>query len=203
MGLESLNPATLSDMHKYQNTLDQTKKVLDLCGDHGIMVASGLLLSPVMDDLDYIYSLPPRLKDCGLHMPAYICFESPIPGTPHFHRLAAEEKPALLPNALLRDFAGYTLVTKPKRESPEDFVAGYRWLMENVYTPQTRWERFSVPWEPNQLGMNSSSPARAWARPIVATVRTSREEWAKRRMTSISTRPPRAMPVRMPRPMAT
>jgi hypothetical protein len=143
MGLESLNPATLSDMHKYQNTLDQTKKVLDLCGDHGIMVASGLLLSPVVDDLDYIYSLPPRLKDCGLHMPAYICFESPIPGTPHFHRLAAEEKPALLPNALLRDFAGYTLVTKPKRESPEDFVAGYQWLMENVYTPQTRWERFS------------------------------------------------------------
>jgi radical SAM superfamily enzyme YgiQ (UPF0313 family) len=143
MGLESLNPATIADMHKHQNAIDKTKTVLEQCREHGILIGSGLLLSPVVDDLDYIQSVPARLKECGLHLAAYICFESPIPGTPHFHRLAAENEPAFLPNALLRDFSGYTLVTKPKRESAESFVAGYKWLVENIYTTKTRLTRFA------------------------------------------------------------
>jgi radical SAM superfamily enzyme YgiQ (UPF0313 family) len=143
MGLESLNPATIADMHKHQNAIGKTKSVLELCARNGIVVSSGLLLSPVTDTLEYIQSLPARLKECGLHMPAYICFESPIPGTPHFHRLASEEVAAFLPNALLRDFSGYTLVTRPKRETTERFVEGYRWLLEHVYTTRTKLARLA------------------------------------------------------------
>lgn len=143
VGLESFNPDTISDMHKYQNSIDRTKTVLDQCRRNGISVASGLMLSPVIDDLDYIQTIPRHLKDCGLHMPSYICFESPIPGTPHFHRLAAEEEPALLPNALLRDFSGYTLVVRPKRESVEDFIEGYKWVVANTYTPKARLAKFA------------------------------------------------------------
>jgi hypothetical protein len=76
-------------------------------------------------------------------MPSYVCFESPIPGTPNFHRLAAEDPPALLPNALLRDFAGFTLVVRPKRASLEEFVAGYRWVLENVFTAQRKATKLS------------------------------------------------------------
>jgi len=114
--------------------------VLDLCRRHGILVESPLMLSPVTDDLDYIQSIPDRLRDCGLHVPTFVCIESPIPGTPHFHRLAGEGA-AFLPNALLRDFNGYTLVTRPKLESVEDFTRGYAWAVENIYTRKARAAR--------------------------------------------------------------
>jgi len=143
VGLESLNPATLADMNKFQNTIHRTREVLEQCRRHGILVGSGLMLSPTMDDLDYVHSLPDRLRECGLYLPSYVCFESPIPGTPHFHRLAAEEKPAFLPNALLRDFSGYTLTVRPKRETTADFVAGYQWLLERLFTAGTKLRRFA------------------------------------------------------------
>jgi len=142
MGLESLNPATLADMHKYQNSVDNTKRVLDQCGRHGILVESPLMLSPVTDDLDYIHSLPERLAECGLHLPTFLCIESPIPGTPHFHRLA-EEGSSLLPNALLRDFNGYTLVTRPRRASVDEFARGYAWALDHVYTWRAKWARLA------------------------------------------------------------
>jgi hypothetical protein len=143
MGLESFNPETIADMHKYQNTIDQTKTVLEQCRSHGILVGSGLMLSPVIDDCNYIQSIPSRLRDCGLFVPAYVCFESPIPGTPNFNRLAAQEVPALLPNALLRDFSGYTLVVKPKRESVEDFIDGYKWLLSSTVSRKLKLAKFA------------------------------------------------------------
>jgi hypothetical protein len=83
-------------------------------------------------------SIPGRLTECGLHVPSFICFECPIPGTPHFHRLAAEDPPALLPNALLRDFNAYTLVTRPKREPVEGFIETYRTIMKTTYAAPRR-----------------------------------------------------------------
>jgi radical SAM superfamily enzyme YgiQ (UPF0313 family) len=143
VGLESFNPATLADMNKVQNTIHRTREVLEQCRRHGVLVGSGLMLSPTIDDLDYIHSLPERLQECGLHMPSYLCFESPIPGTPHFHRLADEKEPAFLPNALLRDFSGYTLTVRPKRETAEDFVEGYKWLLGRCFRAGVRLRRFA------------------------------------------------------------
>jgi hypothetical protein len=58
------------------------------------------------------------------------------------------------------------------------------------------------PEPPNHEGMNSSRPARAWARPMVATVRTRRDERAKRRMTRNSRIPPMSAPETTPAAMA-
>jgi hypothetical protein len=104
--------------------------VNDTCDDppwkFGIMVESGLMISPPLDTCESMRRIPASLRECGLHVPSFICFEAPFPGTPHFQRLAAEESPAFLPNALLRDFTGYTLVTRPKREALNDFIETYR-----------------------------------------------------------------------------
>ena len=143
MGLESLNPATIADMHKYQNSVDKTKTVMEQCRNHGILIESPLMLSPVSDDLEYIYTIPDRLRECGLYQPPFICIESPIPGTPHFHRLASQEEPAFLPDAYLRDFSGYTLVTRPRRETVEAFVEGYTWVVRNTYTRRAKLERMA------------------------------------------------------------
>src|SRR6185295_7881727 len=84
-----------------------------------------------------------HLYDCEFYLPSYICFESPIPGTPNFHRLAAEDPPALLPGALLRDFAGFTLVVRPKRAPLQDFVDAYRGLLGEVFTARARLAKFA------------------------------------------------------------
>lgn len=143
VGLESFNPAALKDMQKHQNSVDRTKAMLEQSRRHGVLVGSGLLLSPSIDTLDYIASIPSRLSECGFYMPSYLCFESPIPGTPNFHRLAAQDEPTFLPNALLRDFAGYTLVVRPKHASVEEFVDGYRWALENIFTIGRKATKFS------------------------------------------------------------
>ena len=143
VGLESFNPATLSDMHKHQNAVSRVRSVLAQARRHGILVGSGLLLSPRVDDLAYIHAIPKHLYECEFYRPSYICFESPIPGTPNFHRLAAEDTPALLPNALLRDFAGFTLVVRPKRVPLQDFVDGYRWLLGEVFTTRAQLAKFA------------------------------------------------------------
>jgi hypothetical protein len=143
VGLESFNPAALKDMHKHQNSIERTKTMLEQARRNGILVGSGLLLSPSIDTLDYIETIPDRLTECGFHMPSYLCFESPIPGTPNFHRYAQQDN-AFLPNALLRDFAGYTLVVKPKHHSVEEFVDGYRWALENIFTIGRKATKF---WE--------------------------------------------------------
>jgi hypothetical protein len=143
VGLESFNPAALSDMHKHQNAVSRVRAVLAQARRHGILVGSGLLLSPSVDDLGYIHAIPKHLYECEFYRPSYICFESPIPGTPNFHRLAAEETPALLPNALLRDFAGFTLVVRPKKVPLQDFVDGYRWLLGEVFTKRAQLAKFA------------------------------------------------------------
>ena len=138
VGLESFNPATLQDMRKYQNAIHKTRTVIEQCHARGILIMSGLMLSPLIDDLDYLDSIPQRLHECGLHVPGYICFETPIPGTPHFHRLAAQVAPAFMPNALLRDFNTYTLVVRPLKTTPSAFVEAYRRLLRKIYAPRNR-----------------------------------------------------------------
>lgn len=138
VGLESFNDRTLQDMRKFQNVLGKLKAAIAQCHRHGILVMAGLMLSPGTDDAAYMASIPDRLRECGLHVPTYICFETPFPGTPHFDRLARMAETPFLPNALLRDFNGYTLVTRPAHMSAAAFVDAYKALHARVYS---RWAR--------------------------------------------------------------
>ena len=142
VGLESFNPAALADMHKYQNVAHKTRAAIDCCREHGMLVISGLMLSPQIDTLDYIERLPTLVRDAGLHVPTFLCFESPIPGTPHFRRLAAEDG-AFLPNALLRDFTGYTLVTRPRHAGVAEFLDAYRKACGEIFSIGNRLRKLA------------------------------------------------------------
>jgi radical SAM superfamily enzyme YgiQ (UPF0313 family) len=144
VGLESFNPAALADMNKHQNAVGRVRGALDCCRDNGILVVAGLMLSPTMDTLDYIASIPERLDECGLRVPAFVSFETPFPGTPWFKRLAAASGPALLPGALLRDFTGYTLVVRPLRAAVDEFIGAYRSLLPAIYSPGRRLAKIAA-----------------------------------------------------------
>jgi len=143
VGLESFNPEAIRDMNKNQNIVAKIREVIDNCRRNGILLISGLMISPLVDDLEYLGAIPDHLEACGMHVPTFICFESPIPGTPHFRRLAARREPGLLPNALLRDFTGYTLTVQPARAPLPEFVGAYRELIERVYSPARRLRKLA------------------------------------------------------------
>ena len=133
VGLESFNEETLAIMGKQQNVVRKIREAIDRCHRHGIMLAAGLMLSPANDTLEYLETIPRRLTECGLTMPTYISFETPFPGTPHFHDFLRGNGARILPNALLQDFNGYTLVTDPRHMTAEEFVAAYKRLHGEVY----------------------------------------------------------------------
>jgi hypothetical protein len=134
VGLESFNDETLAAMGKRQNIVHKIRQAIERCHRHGILVAAGLMLSPSHDSLDYIETIPQHLLDCGLIMPTYISFETPFPGTPHFHDIVRGDGAKLLPDALLQDFNGYTLVTEPRHASVAEFVDAYKRLHRSVYS---------------------------------------------------------------------
>lgn len=138
VGLETFNPATLEDITKPQNNIGKIAEAIAQSRDEGILVIAGLIISPVHDDEGYIRSLPRYLSDSGLHVPSFVCFETPIPGTPFFHRMASSDKPMFLPNASLYDFSAYTLTLKPHKAEIDRFVGAYFDAMKEIYAPSNR-----------------------------------------------------------------
>jgi hypothetical protein len=143
VGLESFNPEAIHDMRKHQNAVAETRRVVDACRRRGILVTAGLMLSPAMDTLEYIARIPELLDASGLHVPTYISFETPFPGTPHFNRLAADPARPILPDAPLADFNGYTLVTRPAHATPEAFVDAFLATHERVYALPRRLRKLA------------------------------------------------------------
>lgn len=142
VGLESFNPRAIADMRKHQNRIDKTRSMLDTCRKHGILVQAGLMVSATTDDADYIESIPDHLVRAGMHLPTFLCFESPIPGTPYFHSLASKaDAPALMPNTRLYDYAGYSVVVRPQRETLSTFIETYKDALQRTFTPAARWRK--------------------------------------------------------------
>jgi hypothetical protein len=137
-GLESFNPEAILEMNKRQNVIEDARRVVDLCHENGIALVSALLLNAQVDTVRYIREIPDRLRESGLMVPSFLAFESPIPGTPLFHRMAEAPEPAFLPNATLADFNGYTLVLRPRRASVNDFVDAYKWTLSEVHSPAAK-----------------------------------------------------------------
>lgn len=132
-GLESFNPAALAGMRKRQNVIHDVRRVVDAARARGILVTAGLMLSPSTDRLEDLEEIPEALRDAGLHVPTYIAFETPLPGTPHFRQLAARGPGALLPHVPLVDLNGYTLAVPPAHVSPDAFIATFRELHRRLY----------------------------------------------------------------------
>ena len=142
-GLETFNPVALADMGKHQNVLAETRNVIEACRDRGILPTAGLMLSPTMDTIEYIDRIPEHLRECGLHVPTYICFETPFPGTPYFKRLATASDTELLPDVLIRDLNGYNLAIRPRHATSEEFVAAYLRTHRAVYSLGTRLHKLA------------------------------------------------------------
>ncbi|MFN0186408.1 MAG: B12-binding domain-containing radical SAM protein [Aquabacterium sp.] len=138
VGLETFNPATLADISKPQNRIAGMAEAIAQARDEGILVIAGLITSPLHDGVDDLAAMPQQLRDCGLHVPSFISFETPIPGTPFFDRMAAQAAPAFLPGAVLHDFSAYTLTLMPRKAALDDYVGAWFQAMREIYAPRNR-----------------------------------------------------------------
>jgi hypothetical protein len=132
VGLESFNPKTIADMNKNHNRLEHVNRVIHECLSNGILLTSGMMISPSVDDIDYMQQLPRVLAESGLCIPEFLSFEVPFPGTPKFERLSRQQGPTFLPNTFMYDYDANTLVTVPKYHNPQDYVAAYRQLRRTL-----------------------------------------------------------------------
>ncbi len=138
VGLETFNPATLADINKPQNRIERAAQAIAQARDEGILVIAGLITSPLHDSVDDLQAMPQQLLDCGLHVPSFISFETPIPGTPFFDRMAGSPTPQFLPHATLADFSAYTLTLYPHRAALQDYVDAWFASMRRIYAPRRR-----------------------------------------------------------------
>lgn len=143
VGLETFNPDTLADIHKPQNSIAKQAEAIAQARDEGILVIAGLIVSPLHDDIDYIDALPDQLRACGLHVPSFISFETPIPGTPFFDRMANSAAPMFLPHANLYDFSAYTLVLRPHKAPLDLYVEAWFRAMRSIYSPANRLRKLA------------------------------------------------------------
>ena len=143
VGLETFNPDTLADIRKPQNSIPRQAEAIAQARDEGILVIAGLIVSPLHDDIAYIRALPDHLRHCGLHVPSFISFETPIPGTPFFDRMAGAAEPMFLPHANLYDFSAYTLVLKPHKAALQDYIEAYFDTMRRIYRPANRLRKLA------------------------------------------------------------
>lgn len=119
-GVETFDADTLREVSKRQNTVLPQFDIMYRCLDAGIMFHYGLvydlstrLLSEVRGELDILFN------NTSITLPSFLSLAIPLVGTPFFSEKL--QQGAILPQAKLRDFDGFTLTLKP-RDSLEDVV---------------------------------------------------------------------------------
>ena len=129
-GLESLDPESIASMGKGQNRLKDTRRTIRRVYELGILMSSGLIVGSDGDTDEYLERLPEYLDDLGPSCVTFLGIVCPYPETPFFETVVREGR--LLPNAISRDFDGYTLCHRPKRLDVSATVEHFKRLCRQI-----------------------------------------------------------------------
>jgi radical SAM superfamily enzyme YgiQ (UPF0313 family) len=132
VGLETFNENFASKLGKLKSQFRNSAEIIDVCLKNGISLHSGFMVNPMADEIKDILRIPAEILASGLIQPAFISFATPLPGTRFFNDAAS--KMAFLPNVLLEDLNGYSLVIQPKEETVKEYATAYRKIARDVYS---------------------------------------------------------------------
>jgi len=145
VGFESLNQASLGEVHKGQNQVARYEHLVEELHSRGIMVNASFVFGLDSDDsgvfdrtADWIISH--RIETMTCHI------LTPYPGTELYRRLKAENR------IIDEDFAHYDtahIVFQPKNMTPEELYDGYLSIYRKVYS----WRNilWRIPHNPRQI----------------------------------------------------
>lgn len=147
LGLESLSQASLAEVHKGWNRVEDYAQVIDRIQAHGIAVQAGVVFGFDHDTPAIFKATLDFLEASGVQNATFNIL-TPFPGTPLFQRLEAEGR------ILTRDWSKYNsrseVVYQPKHMSPAELLAGFQYANARFY---------SLPGIVRRLGR---SPVQGW-----------------------------------------
>ncbi len=130
VGFESVNEATLRDMHKTFNRVDRYYKLIERFHRYGIMVIGSFVFGFDEDDT-LVFSRTLRfIEDAKIDF-AQFSVLTPLPGTEVFTKL--EEEGRIFSHDWSRyDFAH--VVYRPAKMTPQELQEGYNYVFRKFYT---------------------------------------------------------------------
>jgi radical SAM superfamily enzyme YgiQ (UPF0313 family) len=142
IGFESLADDNLRAARKKTPRTEEYTRRVALLHDHGIQVNGSFVLGFDEDRPDVFARTAEWIEANQLECATFHIL-TPYPGTPLFHRMAAEGR------LLHRDWTLYDtahVVFRPKHMTVEELAEGYAWLYRRLFSHASIWRRRPQDW---------------------------------------------------------
>jgi len=140
IGLESVSQASVNEVAKRFNRVDQYAKAIERIHAHGIAVQAGIIFGFDHDTREVFALTLDFLETCGVQNATFNIL-TPFPGTRLFERLESEGR------ILTRDWSKYNgredVVFQPRHMSSEELLAGFREAVARFYSWRSIARRLS------------------------------------------------------------
>jgi radical SAM superfamily enzyme YgiQ (UPF0313 family) len=131
IGLESVSQASVNEVSKAFNRVDEYARAIERIHSHGMSVQAGIVFGFDHDSEAVFEETVDFLETTGVQNATFNIL-TPFPGTRLYKRLDAEGR------ILTRDWAKYNgrthVVFQPRLMSPEALLAGYRYANGRFYS---------------------------------------------------------------------
>jgi radical SAM superfamily enzyme YgiQ (UPF0313 family) len=131
LGLESVSQASMAEVHKGFNRVEEYGQIIERIHGHGIAVQAGMVFGFDNDTPEIFKDTIDFLEDTGVQNATFNIL-TPYPGTPLFRRLEGEGR------ILTRDWPKYNsrteVVYQPKQMSTAELWAGFRYANKRFYS---------------------------------------------------------------------
>jgi radical SAM superfamily enzyme YgiQ (UPF0313 family) len=132
IGLESLSQASMAEVKKGFNRVEEYSRIVERIHAHGISVQAGIVFGFDHDTPAIFDETLDFLESAGVQNATFNIL-TPFPGTPLFRKLEAEGR------ILTRDWRKYNgradVVFRPERMTAEELLAGFRAVNARFYSP--------------------------------------------------------------------
>ena len=141
LGMESLNEASLRDVQKKQNKVEEYKGYFDKLNRKGILTFTGLMFALDEDTKEYYETLPEKLDEvgCNVILPS---ISIPIYGTPLYHKIKSEGR---LIDEDISHYEGDHVLFKHNNLTEEEIYEAYKRVNRIFYSWKNilrRWTKF-------------------------------------------------------------
>ncbi len=140
IGLESISQASMDEVHKGFNRVEEYSGVIERIHSFGIAVQAGIVFGFDYDTQAIFCETLDFLEKAGVQNATFNIL-TPFPGTRLFQRLEAEGR------ILTRDWGKYNsredVVFQPRQMSPQVLLEGYRYANQRFYSCRSIYRRLS------------------------------------------------------------
>ncbi len=140
IGLESISQASMNEVHKGFNRVEEYARVIERIHSYGIAVQTGIVFGFDHDTEAVFSETLDFLEAVGVQNATFNIL-TPFPGTRLYQRLEADRR------ILTRDWRKYNsredVVFQPRQMSPEALLEGYRYANQRFYSCKSIYRRLS------------------------------------------------------------